>query len=111
MGYRVTGLAGHELDLGLRWFTSARIGLVPASRPADVLAAIGLNDVNRDMDPATLAELWAMCDEFWPVDQPGTALWSVNDIAGHIARNPDLVNLAALTPSLAGSPRRGMRQA
>src|SRR5262245_3156323 len=48
-------LSDRELERALGWFKSARIGLVPASRPADVLAAIGLNDVNRDADPASLA--------------------------------------------------------
>jgi hypothetical protein len=41
-----------ELARALDWFKLARIGLVPASRPADVLAVIGLNDVNRNVDPA-----------------------------------------------------------
>jgi uncharacterized protein DUF4253 len=102
---------------------------VPASRPADVLAVIGLNDVNRNVDPALLAavlrswedrfgavlievgfahirllarrpprtlpdiqavaaELWAMCDEFWPIDQPGTAFRYVDEIAEYIAGTP-----------------------
>jgi hypothetical protein len=26
---------------------------------------------------AVAAELWAMCDEFWPIDKPGTAVWDV----------------------------------
>jgi len=38
--------------------------------------------------PVLAAELWAMCDEFWPIDQAGTALWGVEEIAGHIADNP-----------------------
>ena len=122
-------LSDRELERALGWFKLARIGLVPASRPADVLAVIGLNDVNRDADPALLAavlrswedrfgavlvevgfahirllarrqprtprdvqavaaELWAMCDEFWPVDRPGRALWGVDEIAEHITDNP-----------------------
>lgn len=30
---------------------------------------------------AVAAELLAMCDEFWPADKPGTAVWSVGEIA------------------------------
>jgi hypothetical protein len=118
-----------ELARALDWFKLARIGLVPASRPADVLAVIGLNDVNRNVDPAlpaavlrswedrfgavlvevgfahirllarrpprtlpdiqaVAAELWAMCDEFWPIDQPGTAFRYVDEIAEYITDTP-----------------------
>jgi len=100
-------LADAEAAQALNLIGSARIGLVPASRPADVLALIGHDTVNRDSDPrplaavlrswedrfgatllevgfahirllaqrppralpdaqAVAAELWAMCDEFWP---------------------------------------------
>jgi hypothetical protein len=108
---------------------SARIGLVPASRPADVLALIGHDSISRDADPQALAavlrswedrfgatllevgfahirllarrpprtrpdaqaiaaELWAMCDEFWPAGTMSTALTSVGDIAEYIVRTP-----------------------
>ena len=107
----------------------ARIGLVPASRPADVLALIGHDTISRDGDPLPLAavlrswedrfgatllevgyahirllarrppttlpdaqaiaaELWAMCDEFWPAGTMSTALWSVTDIAEYILTTP-----------------------
>jgi len=36
-------LSEAELDRALRWFGPARIGLVPAARPADVLALVGFN--------------------------------------------------------------------
>jgi len=37
---------------------------------------------------AVAAELWAMCDEFWPARTMSTALWSVTDIAENILTNP-----------------------
>ena len=37
---------------------------------------------------AVAAELWAMCDEFWPIDQPGTAARDVGGIAEHILGIP-----------------------
>ncbi len=52
---RVSALSEGEAARALGWFKLARVDLVPASRPADVLAVIGLNDVNRDADPASLA--------------------------------------------------------
>lgn len=136
-GLRFPGLApgqSHSLTDGevaqaLNLVGSARIGLVPASRPADVLALIGHDTVNRDRDPrplaavlrswedrfgatlmevgfahirllaqrppralpdarAVAAELWAMCDEFWPAGTMSTALWSVSDIAECILATP-----------------------
>jgi hypothetical protein len=36
-------LSGAELAAALGWFGPARIGLVPAARPADVLALVGYN--------------------------------------------------------------------
>jgi hypothetical protein len=36
-------LTGAQLDAALSWFGPARIGLVPAARPADVLALVGFN--------------------------------------------------------------------
>jgi hypothetical protein len=119
-----------ELAQALGWFGPARIGLVPAARPADVLALVGYNgtvngygtpedlsaalrswedrfgavlvEVGFDhirmvvrRPPRTLpdaqavaAELWAMCDEFWPIDPPGTAVRSVEDIAELIVNIP-----------------------
>jgi Domain of unknown function (DUF4253) len=122
-------LTDTELAQALAWFGPARIGLVPAVRPADVLTIVGLNDVNRYSEPekltavlrswehrfgavlvevgfasirllarrpprtlpaaqAVAAELLAMCDEFWPIDKPGTAVCSVSEIADHIAAIP-----------------------
>jgi len=119
-----------ELARSLDWLPQARIGLVPAARPADVLALVGYNGtVNRygtpDQLSATLrswedrfgavlvevgfdhirmlsrrpprtlahaqavaAELWAMCDEFWPADKPGTAVRDVGEIADRILDIP-----------------------
>jgi hypothetical protein len=119
-----------ELTRALGWFGPARIGLVPASRPADVLALIGYSGtVNRYNTPeflsaalrswedrfgavlvevgfshirllarrpprtlpdaqAVAAELWAFCDEFWPIDKPGTAVRDVGQIAEHILDIP-----------------------
>ncbi len=34
------------------------------------------------------AELWLMCDEFWPVDRPGTAVHEVGAIAERIMDIP-----------------------
>jgi hypothetical protein len=45
-----------ELDQALSWFRPARIGLVPASRPADVLALVGYNGTaNRYGTPELLS--------------------------------------------------------
>lgn len=119
-----------ELTRALGWFGSARIGLVPASRPADVLALVGYDGtVNGYGTPellslalrswedrfgavlvevgfahirllarrpprtlrdaqAVAAELWLFCDEFWPIDRPGTAVQYVGEIAEHIKDIP-----------------------
>ncbi len=37
---------------------------------------------------AVAAELWAMCDEFWPAGTMSTALWGVTDIAAYILTTP-----------------------
>jgi hypothetical protein len=37
---------------------------------------------------AVAAELWAMCDEFWPPDQLGMAERDIEKIAEHIVRVP-----------------------
>jgi hypothetical protein len=137
-GERFPGLARHqdqeltgaEQSQALGWFGSARIGLVPAARPADVLPLVGYDGtVNRYGTPARLtaalrswedrfgavlaevgfdhirllarrpprtiadaqavaAELWTFCDEFWPHDRPGEAVWDVGDIAREILRFP-----------------------
>jgi Domain of unknown function (DUF4253) len=112
-----------ELDQALSWFGPARIGLVPAARPADVLAVVGFNGtahgyglpellsaVLRSWEdrfgavlvevgfahirmlvgrpPRTMsdaqavaAELYVMCDEFWPPRMPGIAVYDVRGIA------------------------------
>ncbi len=119
-----------ELDRALSWFGPARIGLVPASRPADVLAQVGYNGtvngygtpellsaVLRSWEdrfgavlvevgfahirmlvrrpPRTLldaqavaAELLVMCDEFWPIDKPGTAVRDIGGIAENTLHIP-----------------------
>jgi hypothetical protein len=123
-------LSGAELDAALGWFGPARIGLVPAARPADVLALVGYNGTANGYDtpellsavlrswedrfgavlvevgfahirllarrpPRTLphaqavaAELGVMCDEFWPIDKPGTAEKAIGGIAERILRIP-----------------------
>jgi hypothetical protein len=30
------------------------------------------------------AEIRAICNEFWPIERPGTALWSVAEIADYV---------------------------
>lgn len=119
-----------ELSRALGWLGSARIGLVPAARPADVLALVGydgtansygtpelLSAALRSWEdrfgavlveigfahirllarrpPRTLqdaqavaVELWTFCDEFWPIDKPGTAVNDVGSIAVHILDIP-----------------------
>ena len=123
-------LTSTELDAALGRFGPARIGLVPAARPADVLALVGYNGaVNRYGTPellsavlrswedrfgavlvevgfdhirllarrpprtlpdaqAVAAELYLMCDEFWPIDEPGTAVKGIGGIPEHILRIP-----------------------
>ncbi len=119
-----------EQARALDWFRSARIGLVPAARPADVLALVGYDGtVNRYGTPellsavlrswedrfgavlvelgfahirilarrpprtlpdaqAVAAELWPMCDEFWPIDRPGTTVHEIGSIAERILDIP-----------------------
>ncbi|HEV2375419.1 MAG TPA: DUF4253 domain-containing protein [Streptosporangiaceae bacterium] len=119
-----------ELARALGRFGPARIGLVPAARPADVLALIGYGGtVNRYGTPGQLsaamrswenrfgavlvevgfdhicllarrpprtlpdaqavaAELWSFCDEFWPIDHPGTAVREIGAIAESILDVP-----------------------
>jgi hypothetical protein len=123
-------LTSAELAAALGWFGPARIGLVPAARPADVLALVGYNgtvngygtpellsavlrswedrfgavlvEVGFDhirllarRPPRTLpdaqavaAELLLMCDEFWPIDKPGTAFRDIEPTAESILRIP-----------------------
>jgi hypothetical protein len=123
-------LSEAELTRSMDGFRKARIGLVPASRPADVLALVGYNGtVNRYGTPdqlsaalrswedrfgtvlvevgfahirmlarrpprtlphaqAVAAELWAMCDEFWPAAKPGTSVRDVGEIADRILDIP-----------------------
>jgi hypothetical protein len=120
---REQSLTEAELAAALGWFGMARIGLVPAARPADVLALVGYDGtVNRYDTPellsallrsredrfgavlvevgfahirirarrpprtlpdahAVAAKLWPMCDEFWPIDRPGTAVCEIGSIA------------------------------
>jgi len=123
-------LTGAGLAAALGWFGPARIGLVPASRPADVLCLVGYNGtVNPYRTPVKLvavvrswedrfgavlvqvgfahirllarrpprtvpdalavaAELWTMCDEFWTIGNPETAVDSIQDIAEYILDIP-----------------------
>jgi Domain of unknown function (DUF4253) len=116
-------LTSAELAAALGWFGPARIGLVPAARPADVLALVGFNGtVNGFGTPellsavlrswedrfgavlievgfahirmlvrrpprtrhdarAVAAELYVMCDEFWPPGKPAIAVYDVQQIA------------------------------
>jgi Domain of unknown function (DUF4253) len=37
---------------------------------------------------AVAAELWSFCDEFWPIDKPGTAVQDVGSIVKHILDIP-----------------------
>ncbi len=108
----------------------ARLGLVPASRPSDVLSLTGFSGlVNRFRTPAECtavlrswedrfgvvlsevgfadvrmhvtrpprtrraaellaAEIFALCDEFWPIEDPGTALKYVPEIADYVKDAP-----------------------
>lgn len=123
-------LTESELARALGLFGSARIGLVPAARPADVLAVVGYDGSGNRYDTpellsvalrsweerfgvvlvevgfahirllarrpprslaeaqAVAAELWAFCDEFWPIDRPGTAVQNVGEIAERILDIP-----------------------
>jgi hypothetical protein len=106
-------------------FGRARIGLVSAARPADVLALVGFNGTGNgygipellsavlrswedrfgaalievgfdhirmlvQRPPRTVpdaqavaAELYVMCNEFWPSGEPGVAVYDVREIAEH----------------------------
>jgi hypothetical protein len=123
-------LTAAELSRAVSSLPPARIGLVPASRPADALTVVGFEGaVSRYGGPAQLcavlrsweerfdavllevgfahirllvrrpprtqsaaqaaaAEIWAMCDEFWPIEQPGTGVWDVGDTAEYITGAP-----------------------
>jgi Domain of unknown function (DUF4253) len=121
-------IAEQEGALGSLW--PARIGLVPAARPADALARAGFDGaMNRYGSPSELvavlrswedrfgavlmeigfahyrllvqrpprtlaaaqavaAEIWAVSDEFWPIERPGTAVRDVPEIAELITGAP-----------------------
>jgi Domain of unknown function (DUF4253) len=123
-------LSPAELAQAVGSIASARIGLVPAPRPADVLALVGFNGTaNRYGPPAPLAavlrsweqrfgaallevgfghirllvqrpprtlpaaraaaaEIWAMCDEFWAIEESRPALRNVSDIADYLVGAP-----------------------
>lgn len=123
-------LSSAELAAALGILQPARLGLVPSSRPADVLALTGFGGMtNRFGTPAEFtavlrsweerfgavmlevgfdhvrvlvkrpprtqwaaeaiaAEIHTMCDEFWPIDEPGTALTWVGDIAAYVKDAP-----------------------
>jgi hypothetical protein len=123
-------LGGAELDAALAMIRPARLGLVPAARPSDVLSLTGFTGfTNKWGTPAEFtavlrtweerfgavlfevgfahvrvlvtrpprtrratelvaAEIYAVCDEFWPIERPGTALWSVGDIADYVKDAP-----------------------
>ncbi len=129
-GSQDQALTKAELARALDWLGPARIGLVPAARPADVLALVGYDGtVNGYGTPellsvalrsweerfgavlaevgfahirllarrpprtledaqAVAAELWSFCDEFWPIDKPGTAVRDVGSIAQRILDIP-----------------------
>jgi hypothetical protein len=120
------GLSPAEITQIVGGLPSARLGLVPANRPADVLALVGYNGtINRYGTPAGLsavmrswedrfgavllevgfshirllvqrpprslaaaraaaAEIWAMCDEFWPIEHPGESVRDVSEIADYV---------------------------
>jgi uncharacterized protein DUF4253 len=123
-------LSDAELRAALRMMRPARLGLVPAARPADVLMLVGFGGLaNRYEQPAEFtavlrsweerfgallvevgfadvrllvtrpprspraaelaaAEIYCMCDEFWPIERPGTAFRSVSEIADYIRDAP-----------------------
>jgi hypothetical protein len=124
-------LSGAELDAALGMMRPARLGLVPASRPSDVLALagftwfgssyegrpaeltavlrsweerfgavlcqVGFADVRllvtrpprtRQAAELVAAEISVICDEFWPIERPGTALKAVAEIAGYVKDAP-----------------------
>lgn len=123
-------LSPAELIQAVSSLPPARVGLVPAARPADVAALVGYNGTaNRYGTPAPLAavlrsweqrfgavllevgfdhirllvqrpprtlpvaqaaaaEIWAMCDEFWAIEEPRLALRNVSDIADYLIGAP-----------------------
>lgn len=123
-------LSPAELAEAVGSLAPARMGLVPAARPADVLALVGFNGTaNRYGTPAPLAavlrsweqrfgaallevgfdhirllvqrpprtlpaaqaaaaEIWAMCDEFWEIEESRPALRNVSDIADYLVGAP-----------------------
>jgi hypothetical protein len=123
-------LSEAELAAVLRRMRAARVGLVPASRPSDVLSLTGFSGLtNRYRTPAEVtavlrtwedrfgvvlcevgfadvrmlvtrpprtrraaelvaAEIRAICDEFWPIERPGTALSTVGQIADYVKDAP-----------------------
>ncbi|MCW2936059.1 MAG: hypothetical protein JWM19_7021 [Actinomycetia bacterium] len=114
----------------LRMMRPARLGLVPASRPSDVLSKtgftgftngfgtpaeftaalrtwevrfgavvfeVGFADVRvlvtrpprtRRAADLVAAEICTMCNEFWPIERPGTALNTVQEIADYVKDAP-----------------------
>jgi hypothetical protein len=123
-------LTGAELSAALRMIRPSRLGLVPATRPSDVLSltgfegftngfgtpaeftavlrtweerfgavlcGVGFADVRvlvtrppRTQRAAELvaAEIRTMCNEFWPIERPGTALTAVREIADYVKDAP-----------------------
>jgi hypothetical protein len=123
-------LTAAELSGALESLWPARIGMVPAARPADALARAGFEGgMNRYGSPSELvavlrswedrfgavlmeigfahyrvlvqrpprtlaqaqpvaAEIWAVSDEFWPIERPGTSLTGVTEIAEYIIGAP-----------------------
>jgi hypothetical protein len=123
-------LSSAELAAALRMIRPACLGLVPASRPSDVLSqtgfegftngfgtpaeftavlrtwedrfgavlcGVGFADVRvlvtrpprtRRTAELVAAEIRTMCNEFWPVERPGTALTTVREIADYVKDAP-----------------------
>jgi hypothetical protein len=123
-------LTDAELTAAILMIRPARLGLVPASRPSDVLSLTGFDGLtNRYQQPAEFtavlrsweerfgallvsvgfadvrllvtrpprsrraaelaaAEISIMCDEFWPIERPGTAFRGVSEIADYIKDAP-----------------------
>lgn len=123
-------LSGAEVAAALRMIRPARLGLVPASRPSDVLSQVGFTGLTNGFGtPAEFtavlrtweerfgavvfevgfadvrvlvtrpprtrraaelvaAEICTMCNEFWPIERPGTALTTVREIADYVRDAP-----------------------